>query len=443
MDTAEVSCPRNEQLQSECARAVSAIGWVDFSSEHREKVKSVIDLLSAPGVIDELGIGVIRDSFSDSLFPGISTIQTRAKYFLTVPRIFKDYEKLPAHKRRRRTLADYVNDHENQCMEWMVENHTNDPQDGIIGESFVNKQGEVQRKPSSVYWTGIRQFGLIRTDLSLQVFCRRFANPDQPLQDLVEGNEKTRGDDPDASVQTNDSINGPAYDEDWIETLTIYLSHDEASFLSRQIEARVPLSLLGQILIDGDMRRRFLELSEDWNFTTLVDESAFIAQFPERLQRTMVAARDFWQLMYGAHIRYNCLLQQKHGTRHLQQEFESQWEEWCGKLQSFPWQRWDTGFLWEQTKLHHRRVKDYTVDFVQTWIEGVHNGADTSRLDTLVFRQERLNKKNRARLHPDAEESVGKWIGIADLNYRLPQARTIIRDIDEGLTASEEDDAGH
>ena len=55
----------------------SAIGWVDFSSEHREKVKSVIDLLSTPGVIDELGIGVIRDSFSDSLFPGISTIQTR------------------------------------------------------------------------------------------------------------------------------------------------------------------------------------------------------------------------------------------------------------------------------------------------------------------------------------------------------------------------------
>ena len=86
---------------------MSAIGWVDFSSEHREKVKSVIDLLSTPGVIDELGIGVIRDSFSDSLFPGISTIQTRAKYFLTVPRIFNDYEKLPANKRRRRKLSVY------------------------------------------------------------------------------------------------------------------------------------------------------------------------------------------------------------------------------------------------------------------------------------------------------------------------------------------------
>ena len=72
-------------------RIASAIGWVDFLSEHREKVRSVIDLLSTPGVIDELGIGVIRDSFSDSLFPGISTIQTRAKYFLIVPRIFKEF----------------------------------------------------------------------------------------------------------------------------------------------------------------------------------------------------------------------------------------------------------------------------------------------------------------------------------------------------------------
>ena len=422
---------------------VSAIGWVDFSSEHREKVKSVIDLLSTPGVVDELGIGVIRDSFSDSLFPGISTIQTRAKYFLTVPRIFKDYEKLPAHKRRRRKLADYLNDHENQCMEWMVENHYDDPQDGIIGESFANKQGEVQRKPSSAYWTGIRQFGLIRTNLSLQVFSRRFANPDQPLRDLVEGTDKTRGDDPDASEQSNETINGPDYDDDWIEDLTIHLSHEEASFLSRQIEARVPLSLLGQILLDSDVRQQFLDLPSDWNFTTLADEAGFIAQFPDDLQRTIAAARDFWQLMCGAHIRYNCLLQEKHGTSSLRDEFEGEWTDWLAELQSFPWERWDTGLLWKQTKLHHRRVKDYTIDFVQSWIDGVSESVETSHLDKLVTKQERFNKKGRARLQPTADESVGKWIGIADLNYRLTQARTIIRDIDRGLTASEADDAGY
>jgi hypothetical protein len=419
----------------------SAIGWVDFSSEHRERVKSVIDLLSTPGVIDELGIGVIRDSFSDSLFPGISTIQTRAKYFLTVPRIFKDYEKLPANQRRRRKLADYLNEHENLCMEAMVANHEDDPQGGIIGESFADEQGEVQRKPSSVYWTGIRQFGLIHTKLSLQAFCRKFANPDQPLQDSVQGSDKTTGDDPDAAEQANETINGPAYEEDWIETLTVHLSKEEAAFLSSQIAARVSRSLLGQILLDPEVREAFLDLPEDWNFTTLADEAPFIGQLPDGLQRIIAAAKDFWQLMHGAHIRYNCLLQERHGNSELRAEFETKWSDWLTELQSFPWNRWETGFLWELTKLHHRKVREHTIHFVESWIDGIRDGADTHSLDELVSRQERFNKKTRARLHPTAEESIGKWIGINDLNYRLNVARTIINDIHVGLTSTEADDA--
>jgi len=420
---------------------MSALGWVDFSSEHREKVKSVIDLLATPTVVDELGIGVIRDSFSDSLFPGISTVQTRAKYFLTVPRIFKDYEKLPPHQRRRRKLADYLNDQENQCMAMLVANHRDDPQTGIFGQLVAEKHGEVLRKPSSVYWTGIREFRLIHTNLSLNAFCQKFANPDQPLHDLVLGSDKTKGDDPDAAEQANETINGPAYEDDWIESLTMYLSYEEASFLSRQIEARVPLSLLGQILLDPDVRRQFLALPFDWSFSTFADEAPFLAQFPTNLQRIIAAARDFWQLMYGAHIRYNWLLQSRHGTSDLRQEFEALWADWKSNLQTFPWERWDTDFLWELAKLHHRRVTDFTMRFVESWIDGIQNGESSGRLDDLVTRQERNNKKSRARLLPTAEESVGKWIGIDDLNYRLSVARTVINDIDTGLTSMEADDA--
>ncbi len=420
---------------------MSAIGWVDFSSEHRERVKSVIDLLSTPGVIDELGIGVIRDSFSDSLFPGISTIQTRAKYFLTVPRIFKDYEKLPANQRRRRKLADYLNEHENLCMEAMVANHEDDPQGGIIGESFAKKQGEVQRKPSSVYWTGIRQFGLIQTNLSLQAFCRKFANPDRPMQDIVQGSDKSKGDDPDAGTADNETILGTAYEDDWIDSLTIPLSHEEATFLSRQIEARVPFSLIGQILLDSEVRCKFLEVADDWNFTTFAAEAPFIVRLPEELQQIIAAARDFWQLMLGAHIRYNCLLQLRHGTNDVRSEFEDRWRTWKDELQEFHWGRWDTDFIWQLTKIHQRSVREHTIRFVEAWIEGLRNGQSTSVLDDLVLRQERLNKKSRARLHPTAEESVPSWIGIDDLNYRLNVAREIIRDIHDGLTSAEDGDA--
>jgi hypothetical protein len=418
---------------------MSAIGWVDFSSEHREKVKQVLDSISTPGVVDELGIGVLRDSFSDSLFPGISTIQTRAKYFLTVPRIFKDYEKIQPNKRRRKKLSVYLNEEENRCMEAMVANHEDDPQGGIIGESFAKTQGEVQRKPSSVYWTGIRKFGLIRTSLSLQAFNRKFANPDQPLLDLIQGSDKTTGDDPDAAGQANATINGPAYEENWIESLTIQLSKEEASFLSNQIQTRVPHSLIGQILLDPEIRNSFLELPGDWNFTTLADEAPFLGQFPNELQRIIVAARDFWQLMEGAHIRYNCLLQRRHGTKEVEDEFEAMWRTWLDRLQSFRWARWNTDCLWELAKLHQRHVKSYTVTFVTDWIDAVHRNDSTALLDELVTRQERFNKKGRARLHPSADEKVDKWVGIDDLNYRLNVARTIVNDIQHGLNSEAED----
>ena len=77
----------------------------------------------------------------------------------------------------------------------------------------------------------------------------------------------------------------------------------------------------------------------------------------------------------------------------------------------------------------------------RSWIDGLRDGDDAQSLDELVTRQERFNKQSRARLHPAAEESIGKWIGIEDLNYRLNVARAIINDIHAGLTSTEEDDA--
>ena len=72
---------------------VSQIGWIDFSSFDRDRVKQVLSQLQIPGTLDELGIGALRDGFSDFLFPGFSTIQTRAKYLITVPRILRDFDK--------------------------------------------------------------------------------------------------------------------------------------------------------------------------------------------------------------------------------------------------------------------------------------------------------------------------------------------------------------
>lgn len=56
--------------------------WLDFSSAERERTFSILASLEEKGTVDDLGIGAVRDAIADHHFPGISTIQTRAKYFL-------------------------------------------------------------------------------------------------------------------------------------------------------------------------------------------------------------------------------------------------------------------------------------------------------------------------------------------------------------------------
>ena len=66
---------------------MAQLGWIDFCPTHRDKVAAALDLLRPEGMVDELGLGTIRDGIANQLFPGISTIQTRAKYFFIIPYI--------------------------------------------------------------------------------------------------------------------------------------------------------------------------------------------------------------------------------------------------------------------------------------------------------------------------------------------------------------------
>src|SRR5688500_7583593 len=65
------------------------IAWLDHSDDDRRRVLDAIDALRDSTTVDELGLGSIRDGFADELFPGTSTIQTRARYFLFVPWVYK------------------------------------------------------------------------------------------------------------------------------------------------------------------------------------------------------------------------------------------------------------------------------------------------------------------------------------------------------------------
>ena len=69
----------------------------------------VVDLFKRQDTRDELGIGAVRDTISELLAPGISTIQTRARYFFFIPWV---YQSLETRRTRSAQIAHWAREDE-------------------------------------------------------------------------------------------------------------------------------------------------------------------------------------------------------------------------------------------------------------------------------------------------------------------------------------------
>jgi hypothetical protein len=115
---------------------------------------------------DELGLGGIRDSFADLLFPAPSTIQTRARYFLFVPWIYQELE------RRRTPPADIEGLARRAEIRLIHALENGGETEGVIGSLA---QDRLMRLPSSIYWAGLGKLGIRRFAGSLEQYHRGFA----------------------------------------------------------------------------------------------------------------------------------------------------------------------------------------------------------------------------------------------------------------------------
>ncbi len=128
---------------------MSWLQWLDYSSAQRD---AALDLLAAQkdkGTLDELGIGSVRDAIADHLFPPLNTIQTRAKYFLFIPWIYRRVERGAVADER---LAQACATGERQLIQALLASDAEDKA-GLIGREAQDK---LQRLPSGIYWAGLR-----------------------------------------------------------------------------------------------------------------------------------------------------------------------------------------------------------------------------------------------------------------------------------------------
>ena len=69
------------------------LAWIDHDQEARKRAHELLGLFNQPGSREEMGLGTIRDAFSNLLFPGTNTLQTRLRFSLIVPWVYRALER--------------------------------------------------------------------------------------------------------------------------------------------------------------------------------------------------------------------------------------------------------------------------------------------------------------------------------------------------------------
>ena len=380
------------------------VGWIDFSSKDREKAMAVIDLMKENGAVDELGIGVVRDRLADLLFPGTSTIQTRAKYFFIVPWCMIEAEKNFKNK------VDYLkrlNNIETDVIKALIKNEPSNTK-GIIGKDSI---GTLKRKPSEIYWNALRTYNIMPFNISRNQYISSIKTN--------KNHEVEEGDDKDSNYLDNDDIrwNIIKAEKNWKDNLTLSLTKEESEFLKEKISRHNRNSLYSYIINNQDIS---LEDEDIYDLT-------FKNTLPEIVKSDLDLALNFGKVIHGAHIRYNIILRQKNLVE--TEDYEEQWNQWCNEMSQFNWDKFNIDRIYE-----FAQTTKGTKEFIEGWFKATRelDNINLGQLDKMIEAREYSLKGQRAKLKNYGNVDVSKWVGLGMLEYRWRNVKTLVKDIKDG-----------
>ncbi|MGE5456741.1 MAG: DUF6361 family protein [Methanococcaceae archaeon] len=409
------------------------IGWIDFSPSHREKIGTILELLKPEEMVDELGVGIIRDALANQMFPGISTIQTCAKYFFLIPYILQEYQALKPSQKRNKNLAKFLDDREHEIMWDLGDIYNHELGCGVIGITKKRNQ-RIMRRPSTIYWNGLHTFDIINTrGLGINQYLSLFEKSSLESQiSRVSMGDDTAGDDADAEFDNSFGIkieNDPA----WKDQLTLDLTSEEADFLKQKIVDNVKGKLIAELLCNDDL---YTEFSNTDSFMDFAKSAVQSSSSSSQLKRVLTIAHDFSQLAFGAHIAYNYLLQKQ---KYNKSYFQDEWTEWLDNLPGamLDYNNFNPTILFQPP--FAVTARSFTADFIYKFWTAVNRDViSPDDIKSLIVTQESFNKRNKARLRWNKMDDVieGKWIGLSLLDYRYGRAKRILKDINSGQGAN-------
>lgn len=383
---------------------VAAITWLDASSEDQRRMQDIIRLFEQRDSRDELGLSQFRDAFSDGLFPGTSTLHTRARYFLFISWAFSMAGGKPNSSDRARRN------------EWATIDALKSAEDkaGLLGAEAGRA---LKRLPSSVYWPAMATYEIVSD-------APDNSDPNTPHVWHPGLPERPEG-------FPNSIPEGFA------------MGFEEASWLRERMVSNAPDRLLNHLLFNPPGE----ESKAPWE-----DPVAQRAQ-GEAKKRLDLAA-TFSEVMHGAQLLYNVMLAEEYesygleGASYPADGYSGRLAEWVERVSTSYRPSEDLAYeiRAEVDGIRSRPVNQFSFTFVREWFSLV---ADMGPSDVvnhpgareLVTRREKLAKGAQARL--GNKKRLATWGGASGagrLTYRWTQVRRIVLDIHEGL-AREGDEA--
>lgn len=388
-------------------------------------MREVIGIFSSQDTRDELGIGGVRDAFSGLLFPGTSTIQTRARYFLLVPWVYRrlEREKVGSAHAAARARA------------WEVELIGSllrgGDTDGVIGKEAGRN---LLRLPSVIYWGGLGDYRIRLFSSSIGDYYRSLDGYQRQVRRSLRAESEElyeRG-------IPNWDPRLPDPPEDLFGQTTIGLAKREAAYLLERITTAQPGSMLA-LVARGERLRG--EIPFPWDYPNHLSSD---------VTTILGHARIFSEVLHGAALLYNLLLARKGhademGERysHRIDEYRSLLDQWAGDMVSAAGRlaAWDREQFWRIVEAENPRLGPLTRRFVDAWftlaIRDPFAVVTDPGADQLIRSREHQLKKGLARLgNPRQLEMWNGAAGTGRLDFRWRITRTLVRDIQKGLSGA-------
>ncbi len=385
-------------------------------------MREIVSLFTERESRDELGIGQVRDALSDTLFPGTSTLLTRARYLVLIPWCFVAADRGGGEAA---AIAGRVDEYERLLIPALK---ADGDSEGLLGRVAGRS---LKNLPSALYWVALRQFGIL-------------SSPGLGAQDAIELGRPIigRDDEGDGVALGAWSATLPPVPEGFPANTDggFSLSSAEAGWVRDRISEGAQGSLLAY-LVDNSPDA---DSAAPW-----FDSTARSAGGEPRVALDHAELFSFG--MHGAALLYNLLLAEKYEAAGFD-TMSAPVDRYRTRLSDWQFDRsrlserlrgWDRGDFWRLVLTRNPRVAGASRRFVDDWLDLVigptNDLSDGVASRDFIARREASHKRSQARL--TNQKLLASWQGASGagaLAFRWPQVKRIMLDIHEGL---ERDDA--